>query len=99
MFFLGDCLVSWQSIKQGVVVLSSCEAEYIATASAATQALWLSRLLRELLGKEVDVVELKVDSKSALALAKNPVFHDRSKHIKIKYHGRWKYQGQPHPYY
>jgi hypothetical protein len=32
------------------------------------------------------VVELKVDSKSTLALAKNPVFHERSKHIKIKYH-------------
>jgi hypothetical protein len=32
------------------------------------------------------VVELKVDNKSALALAKNPVFHERSKHIRIKYH-------------
>jgi hypothetical protein len=32
------------------------------------------------------VVELKVDSKSALALAKNSVFHKRSKHIRIKYH-------------
>jgi len=31
-------------------------------------------------------VELKVDSKSALAVAKNPVFHGRSKHIRIKYH-------------
>jgi len=69
-----------------VVALSSCEAEYIAAASAATQALWLSRLLGELLGSKVDVVELKVDSKSTLALAKNPVFHGRSKHIRIKYH-------------
>jgi len=85
-FFLGDCLVSWQSIKQKVVALSSCEAEYIATTTIATQALWLSRLFGELLGRKVDVVELKVDSKSALALAKNPVFHDRSKHIQIKYH-------------
>jgi hypothetical protein len=66
------------------VVLSSCEAEYIAATTAATQALWLSRLLGELLGRKVDVVELKVDSKSALALAKNPVFHDRSKHIRMK---------------
>ena len=56
-------------------------AEYITTTTAATQALWLSRMLTELLGKKVDVVELKVDSKSALALAKNPVFHEKSKHI------------------
>ena len=86
MFFLGGCLVCWRSIKQKVMALSSCEAEYIAAASAATQALWLSKLLGELLGSKVDVVELKVDSKSALALAKNPVFHGRSKHIRIKYH-------------
>jgi hypothetical protein len=86
VFFLGDYLVSWQSLKQKVVALSSCEAEYIATTTAAAQALWLSRMLAKLLGRKVDVVELKVDSKSALALAKNPVFHERSKHIRIKYH-------------
>jgi hypothetical protein len=86
MFFLGGCLVCWQSTKQKVVALSSCEAEYIAAASAATQALWLSRLLGELRGSNADMVELKVDNRSALALAKNPVFHGRSKHIRIKYH-------------
>ncbi|XP_066342460.1 secreted RxLR effector protein 161-like [Miscanthus floridulus] len=86
MFFLGDCLVSWQSLKQKVVALSSCEAEYIATTTAATQALWLSRMLVELLSRKVYVVELKVDSKSALALANNPIFHERSKHIRITYH-------------
>jgi len=76
MFFLGNCFVSWQSLKQKVVALSSYEAKYIATTTASTQALWLSWLLGE----------LKVDSKSALALAKNPVFHERNKHIRIKYH-------------
>jgi hypothetical protein len=40
----------------------------------------------ELLGRHIKVVELKVDSKSTLALAKNLVFHERSKHIRIKYH-------------
>jgi hypothetical protein len=51
LFFLGNCLVSWHSIKQKVVALSSYEAVYISTTTAATQALWLSRLLAELLGK------------------------------------------------
>ena len=69
-----------------MVALSSCDAEYIATTTAATQAMWLLRILAKLLGRKVDVVELKVDNKSALALAKNPIFHERSKHIRIKYH-------------
>jgi hypothetical protein len=75
MFFLGDCL---QSLKQKVVALLSYEAEYIATTTVATQALWLSRMLAELLGRKVDVVELKVDSKSALPLAKNPVLEKQA---------------------
>jgi hypothetical protein len=86
LFFLGSSLVSWQSLKQQVVALSSCEAEYIAATSAVTQVLWLARLMGELLGKKAEAVELRVDSKSALALAKNPVFHGRSKHIRIKFH-------------
>jgi len=64
LFFLGNYLVSWHSIKQKVVALSSCEAEYIAASTAATQALWLSRLLAELLDRNVEVVELKMDNKS-----------------------------------
>ena len=86
LFFLGKCLVSWQSVKQQVVALSSCEAEYIAASTASTQALWLARLLGDLLGRDTEAVALRVDSKSALALAKNPVFHERSKHIRVKYH-------------
>jgi hypothetical protein len=86
IFFFGKCLVSWQSVKQQVVALSSCEAEYIAASTASTQALWLVRLLSDLLDRDTAAVELRVDSKSALALAKNPIFHDRSKHIRVRYH-------------
>ena len=85
LFFLGKCLVSWQSVKQ-VVALSSCEAEYIAASTALTQALWLARLLGDLLGRDTEAMELRVDSKSALALAKNPVFHERCKHIRVRHH-------------
>lgn len=85
LFFHGNSLVSWPSIKQRVVALSSCEAEYMALTTATTQALWLSRLLAELLGRRVEVVELRVDNKYAFALAKNPMFHDRNKHIRTKY--------------
>jgi hypothetical protein len=86
LFFLDKSLVSWQSLKQWVVALSSCEAEYIAATTAATQAIWMARLLGELLGREPEVVKLKVDNKSALVLSKNSVFHERSKHIDLRYH-------------
>ena len=66
--------------------MSSCEAEYIVASTASTQALWLAQLLGDLLGRGTRAVELRVDSKSALALAKNPVFHERSKHIRVRYH-------------
>jgi hypothetical protein len=69
LFFLGKCLISWQSVKQQVVAMSSCEAEYISASTASTQALWLARLLGDLLGRDTGEVELRVDSQSALALA------------------------------
>jgi hypothetical protein len=46
----------------------------------------MARLLGKLLGREPEVVELKVDSKSPLTLVRNPVFHERSKHIDLRYH-------------
>jgi hypothetical protein len=69
-----------------VVALSTCEAEYIAAGSGACQGVWLARLLKELVGSELRAPVLKVDNKSAIDLSKNPVHHDRSKHIEVKYH-------------
>ncbi|BAF28754.2 Os11g0656500 [Oryza sativa Japonica Group] len=86
IFFLGKNPVSWQSQKQRVVALSSCESEYIAAATAACQGIWLARLLGDLRNAATEVVDLRVDNQSALALMKNPVFHDRSKHIQTKFH-------------
>jgi hypothetical protein len=86
IFFLGNNIVSWSSQKQKAVAQSSCEAEYLAAGAAATQGVWLSRLLGELKGKSPAKFNLLVDNMSAIALIKNPVHHDRSKHIDIKYH-------------
>ena len=86
LFFLGDNTITWQSQKQKIVALSSCEAEYIAASTGACQGMWLARLLAELKGEEANTVTLKIDNESAIALSKNPVFHDRSKYIDIRYH-------------
>jgi hypothetical protein len=71
VFLLGTSLVTWASQKQRVVALSSCEAEYIASASTTCQGIWLSRLLGELLGVKAPKVKLLVDNKLAIALSKN----------------------------
>lgn len=69
-----------------MVALSSCEAEYIAATTAACQGIWLARLLAELQDKKPGVINLKIDSQSAIQQSKNPGFHDRSKHIDVRYH-------------
>nr|GEW64048.1 ribonuclease H-like domain, reverse transcriptase, RNA-dependent DNA polymerase [Tanacetum cinerariifolium] len=70
--------------KQATVALSSCESEFIASTAATIQALWLKRLLSKLTHSPEEKVTLQVDNKSAIALMKNPVFHERSKHIDMK---------------
>jgi hypothetical protein len=85
-FFLNSGIITWTSQKQKVVALSSCEAEYIAAATAACQGVWLSRLLGELTGKPPATVKLRVDNMSAIELCKNPVHHERSKHIDTRFH-------------
>jgi hypothetical protein len=86
VFFLGKNIVTWSSQKQRVVSLSSCESEYIAAATGACQGVWLGRLLADLTCSEVKRFKLRIDSKSAEELSRNPVHHDRTKHIDTRYH-------------
>jgi hypothetical protein len=74
-FFHGGNLITWQSAKRKVVALSSCE-ECIAE---------VVRLLTDMIGTESGAPELLVDNQSAISLNKNPVFHDRSKHIDVRF--------------
>ena len=73
-------------MKQKVVALSTCEAVYVAAAIATCQVVWLRRLLGELTGVEAHPPAPMVDNQPIIALAKNPVLHDRSKHIDMKFH-------------
>jgi hypothetical protein len=73
-------------MKQKVVAQLSYEAEYITATNVACQAIWLARVLSKVQGAELSVPVLKVDNKSMIALIKNPVLSEQSRHIEVKYH-------------
>jgi hypothetical protein len=85
LFFLGLNPITWSSQKQRVVALTSCEAEYVAAALGVCQGVWLSMLLADILKENMQKFSLFIDNQSAIELSKNPVFHDRSKHIDTRY--------------
>nr|XP_016470084.1 PREDICTED: uncharacterized mitochondrial protein AtMg00810-like [Nicotiana tabacum] len=84
--FLGDYLVSWKSKKQLVVSLSSVEAKYRAMSKVAAKVTWLSRLLFDFGLPSSFPVSLYCDNQTALHIARNPVFHERTKHIELNCH-------------
>ena len=86
VFFMGNCTITWSFKKQSIVTLSTCESEYTAATSCTCHAIWLRRLLKELHLPQDEATKICIDNKSAQALAKNLVFHDRSKHIDTRYH-------------
>eukprot|EP00253_Pinus_taeda_P007659 PITA_07659 len=85
-FELGLAVVSWFIQKQKSVALSSSEAEYMAANQASCEAIWLRKLLHGLFDQELRPTVIHYDSQSCIKLTENPVFHDRSKHIDIRYH-------------
>jgi hypothetical protein len=84
--FLGDCLVSWSAKKQAVVSRSNTEAEYRSLSTTTVELFWLRMLFKELCISLTVAPVLWCDNISALALASNPVFHARTKHIEVDYH-------------
>ncbi|KAJ0865267.1 putative RNA-directed DNA polymerase [Helianthus annuus] len=85
-FSTGTGAISWMSKKQDVVALSTTEAEYIAAAAGACQAVWLRKMLKELKHEQMEATPICCDNRSAIFLTKNQAFHSRTKHINIKYH-------------
>jgi hypothetical protein len=84
--FLGESLISWRCKKQQKVSLSSTEAEYRAMASTTMEIVWIRRLLEDMGVVIKEPTKLCCDNKSAIYIAKNHTFHERTKHIEMDCH-------------
>jgi len=78
--------VTWSSKKQPTVATSSVEAEYVASANATKEAVWLRTLLTELDFLPTMATVIHADNQGYIALANNPVSYSRAKHIDIYHH-------------
>jgi len=85
-FSIGSTMISWICRKQTSVALSTVEAEYIVASTASREAVWLRKLLADILDRELETTMIHCDNQRCIKLSENPVFHDRSKHVEIKYH-------------
>ncbi|KAH9671623.1 retrovirus-related pol polyprotein from transposon RE1 [Citrus sinensis] len=84
--YLGNNLISWSSKKQSVVTRSSAESEYRSLAAACAEITWLQSLFSEMNLQCTSTPMIWCDNKSATELAKNPVYHSRTKHIELDMH-------------
>ena len=67
------------------MALSTAEAEYVAACSASCETVWQRKLLSDLFDLQLDATCIHYDNQSSVKLSENPVFHDKSRHIEIKY--------------
>mgnify|MGYP000992362219 CR=1 FL=1 len=84
--FLCTGPIGYKAKQQPCVAISTTEAEYVAAAIAAKELVWLNRFIKELGVPIQSQSKLLMDNQSAIKLIKNPEYHERTKHIAIRYH-------------
>ena len=87
IFLLYGSPISWVTKVQKTIALSLTEAEYMAGTEAARETIWLKQLT-DILFKNPEIpwpITLYSDNQGSLGLAKNPIFHSRTKHIELRY--------------
>ena len=85
-FMLANGPIAWKSKKQVSVALSITEAEYYALGIACQEAVWLKQLCQEIFLPLNTLIHVLSDNTGAITLSDNPVFHNRSKYIDIRWH-------------
>ena len=86
VFSHGSGAIFWSSQKQPIVALSSTKDEYRGTTVATYEAVWLKHILKNLGVPLMDPTRIFCNNMSSIYLARNPVFHARTKHIEVHYH-------------
>ena len=86
MVYLGYNPIIWSAKKQDIVSRSSTESEYKALATTIVELSWLRQVLKDLGVFLSTPPKLWCDNVSALAIASNPIFHVRTKHVEVDYH-------------
>jgi hypothetical protein len=86
VFKMAGGAISWSSRKQGSVATSTAEAEYVAAAMAAREALWLRQLLHEMHQSQKAAMPIYIDNQAAIVHLTNPMTTPKSKHIDIAFH-------------
>ena len=85
-YHFGQGAITWSSKKQQIIAMSTVEAEYIAQAHAAKEALWLRMFVSEIRNEPAQAITISSDNQGAIALSKDNKFHARTKHIDVRYH-------------
>jgi hypothetical protein len=79
----GD-IINWWSTKQTITAQSTCDSEGISMNVGCKNMMWTRGLLEELGHRQSDPTPIYCDNSSAVQLVYNPVFHKRSKHLRLK---------------
>ncbi|GKB95661.1 hypothetical protein Tco_0981798 [Tanacetum coccineum] len=78
-------LISWQCKKQTIVANSTTEAGYVTAVSCCGQVLWIQNQMLDY-GYNFMNTKIFIDNETIICIVKNPVFHSKTKHIKIRHH-------------
>jgi hypothetical protein len=88
VYVLNGGAVSWRSCKQSVIIGSTTEAEYMAASEASSEGVWIRNFITELgvVPSALDPLEILCDNTGTIALAKEPRYHPKTKHINHRFH-------------